>query len=94
MVLPNYRVEVFRQMAMRLGIDLTVVYAGEPDLPSVGPDGFSAHRAPMWRGRLGRHPIYWHGAQVGYATRSITDVQPPLPGSLTQPHLESNCLIS
>ena len=74
LVLPAYRVATFQELARRPGIDLTVVYAGEPDLPSVKADGFSALRTPMWRGRLGRHPIYWHRAQVGYATRSTTDV--------------------
>jgi len=74
LVLPKYRIPFFQALARRPGIDLTVVYAGEPNLPSVEAEGFEARREPMWRRHIAGHPLYWHGAQWRYAKRSAADV--------------------
>jgi len=43
--LPHYRLAVFRELAAREGIELTVRYGKEPGLDNVDPDGFTGQYA-------------------------------------------------
>lgn len=73
--LPLYRVPVFRELAARRGIHLTVVYgqsAGGP--PSATADGFDARYAPLTVRAILGQPLYWHGAQWAWASRRCADV--------------------
>ena len=54
--LPQYRVPVFRELARRPGINLTLHYADTPGLPNAQPDGFEARPLPVAR-LLGRGPF-------------------------------------
>lgn len=72
--LAKYRVPLFRELAHCPGIQLRVLYASTPGRPNVAPDGFRGNFAPMWRGRIAGHPIYWHQAQCSAADRHATDV--------------------
>ena len=68
--LAAYRVPVFRELAARKGIDLTVYYGQSPGLANVEPEGFRAVRTPLRRVGTAR----WHSAQLSLATRRKCDV--------------------
>lgn len=70
--LAKYRVPVFRELARRPGIDLTVVYGRVADLPNEPADGFHAIFEPYWR--MPDRPLYWQGSQWRWATRRRADV--------------------
>ena len=72
--LPKYRVPVFRELARRPGIRLTVYYGQVPFLANAQPDGFEAVYAPLWRKKFGRHPLNWHAPQWRFASGKDADV--------------------
>jgi len=72
--LAKYRVPVFRELASREGIDLTLVYAQRRGIPNVEPDGFRGIFEPMSEPGLFGRRIYWHGAQWRCASPGRSDV--------------------
>ncbi len=72
--LAKYRIPVFRELASRPGIDLTVHYADTPGIPNVEPDGFRAVHTPMQRAGLAGNQAYFHRPQVSLARRERCDV--------------------
>lgn len=72
--LPKYRVPVFRELANRPGIDLTLVYSESPGLPNVEPDGFKAVCVPMRRWTFLGQVFDWHDGQFAYFSRRNADV--------------------
>ena len=55
--LPAYRVPVFRELASREGVDLTVRYAAQPNLSNAEPDGFRAEPIAQRTLRVGRQSL-------------------------------------
>jgi len=51
--LAKYRVPVFRELAARAGIDLTVIHGRDVMIDSVPPDGFKTEPSPIVRTRVG-----------------------------------------
>lgn len=70
--LPKYRVPVFRELAAREGIALSVWYADEPGLPSVAPDGFDGR--PVHCKRWKRPQLYWVPDHLRSLDKSVADV--------------------
>ena len=72
--LAKYRVPLFRALAARPGLRVTVYYGQEADLANDEPDGFEAHFVPMpqW-GVLGR-TVRWSRPQIALATPARGDV--------------------
>jgi glycosyltransferase involved in cell wall biosynthesis len=68
--LAKYRIPVFRELASRPGIDLTVHYGTTEGIPNVAPEGFRAVEAPI-RAAGGAK---WQQAQVALASRGNCDV--------------------
>ncbi len=62
--LPKYRVPVFRELASRTAIELTVLYGELPEVPNVDPAGFTGRLVPLKRCAIGGHPLYWHPAMM------------------------------
>lgn len=59
--LPKYRVPVFRELASRPGLSVTVSRGDEPHVPSVAPDGFAAFESKHHRISVaGVMGIEWH----------------------------------
>lgn len=72
--LPQYRVPVFRELAKRPGIDLTVLYGDVPGLANAEPDGFRAFHSPAREFGSGRMQLVWHAEQRRYADPAHADV--------------------
>src|SRR5688500_16604389 len=75
--LPKYRVPVFRELARRPGIDMTLFWGDHPLAPKekgVIPDGFDGYFVPMRQLPLGREVMLWHQPQWQYATPASADV--------------------
>lgn len=72
--LPRYRVPVYRALAQRPGIDLTVVYGTEAGITNVEPDGFRAIHTPMRELSVCSSIIRFHRAQWDYASSAKADV--------------------
>jgi glycosyltransferase involved in cell wall biosynthesis len=75
--LPRYRVPVFRELARRPGIRLTLFWGDHPTAPKerdVTPDGFRGSFVPMRQLPLGREVVLWHQPQWQYASRRDADV--------------------
>ena len=73
--LPKYRVPVWRELARRPQIDLTVVYGDMPGgPPSVAPTGFVSRRVLEKRFALPGRTVTWHEPQWDQATRARADV--------------------
>ncbi|MCA9289363.1 MAG: glycosyltransferase family 4 protein [Phycisphaerales bacterium] len=72
--LAKYRIPVFRELASRPGIDLHVVYADDGNVPNVDAEGFRATFEPFrtWKGP--GPELYWHPAQIRYASPEHADV--------------------
>ena len=68
--LAKYRIPVFRELAARPGIDLTVHYGTTEGIPNVAAEGFAAAEAPI---RVVGN-AKWQGAQVSLASRVHCDV--------------------
>lgn len=72
--LPKYRVPVFRELASRLGMDLTIYHGELKEVPTAKADGFRAvpfNRLP-WP--LGSEAIGWQPMRLGYLTGRDADV--------------------
>ncbi|MEM9351425.1 MAG: glycosyltransferase family 4 protein [Planctomycetota bacterium] len=72
--LAKYRIPVFRELAARDGIDLTVYYGTRSDLINAEPEGFKAVAAPLHKLGRGNRYLLLHGAQWAHATRKACDV--------------------
>jgi glycosyltransferase involved in cell wall biosynthesis len=72
--LAKYRLPVFRELARRPGIDLTLLYGEAPGIPNVEPDGFRGEFVPMSHRKIAGQVIRWHSAQWRAAGRNDADV--------------------
>lgn len=72
--LAKYRLPVFRELALRPGIDLTLLYGEAPGIPNVQPEGFRAQFVPMSHREIAGQVIRWHRAQWQAAGRKDADV--------------------
>jgi glycosyltransferase involved in cell wall biosynthesis len=72
--LPKYRIPVFRELAARPGIDLTLVYGTERAITNVLPDGFKGHPTDFRPIPGTRGGLKWCGDQLRLADRAVTDV--------------------
>ncbi len=72
--LAQYRVPVFRELAHRPGIDLTVVYGARKGIPNVAPDGFKGIAWPLRMVSIGNSPLFFHRPQWSFATSKRSDV--------------------
>ncbi|MFG0284831.1 MAG: glycosyltransferase family 4 protein [Phycisphaerales bacterium JB039] len=72
--LPKYRIPVFRELAARPGLEVTVLYSGGSDIPAAAADGFEATR--VQERILLRRPrqLRWEPAQIASASRRRCDV--------------------
>ncbi len=70
--LPKYRVPVFRELAGRQGLRISVWYGDEPGLPSVTPDGFDGR--PVHCKRWERPTLYWVPDHLRSVDRRVADV--------------------
>jgi glycosyltransferase involved in cell wall biosynthesis len=72
--LPAYRVPVFRELAARPGIDLTVRFAEQPDLTNAEPGGFRAEPIRQTTLRLRGQSLILVPELLSLATRKRSDV--------------------
>ncbi len=70
--LPAYRVPVWRELARRPGIDLTVYHGSTPGLPSVEADGFRA--VPITDLSPAPHRLMIYPKLLRLASRNMSDV--------------------
>ena len=70
--LPVYRVPVWRELARRPGIDLTVYHGSTPGLPSVEADGFRA--IPITDLSPASHRMMIYPKLLGLASKGMSDV--------------------
>jgi glycosyltransferase involved in cell wall biosynthesis len=68
-----YRVPLFRGLAARPGIDLTLLYANS-GRPNAKPDGFRARQVERKTYHVLGAPVYWQSSQLGAVDRSLADV--------------------
>ncbi|MGH7131740.1 MAG: glycosyltransferase family 4 protein [Phycisphaerales bacterium] len=72
--LPKYRVPVFRELAARPGIDLTVAYSTQVYMPNVAPDGFRGVNTDPFRDLLKRPHLHINPAQWAASARARSEV--------------------
>lgn len=72
--LTRYRVPVFRELARRPGIDLTVVFGEEAGMTNAAPDGFRAVHVPLQDYVVRGSTVRWHAAQLMFCDRTHADV--------------------
>ena len=72
--LAKYRIPVFRELARRPGLNLTVYYSKAPSLPNVPADGFRAKFVPSRRYAVGSRRIIWNGSCWRNAAKNSTKV--------------------
>ena len=72
--LAKYRVPVFRELASRAGIDLTVIYGDRKGIRNAEPEGFAGQPTRLHRSRALGMPLYWHWPQCKLANRKFSDV--------------------
>lgn len=72
--LAYYRLGVFRELARRPGIDFKVLYAEQPGVKNVQPEGFEAEFVPIRRVRLGGQELMWHPAHARAVKAERADV--------------------
>ena len=73
--LPKYRLPVFRELAERPGIDLTLLYGEDEGVPNVEPAGFRGRPVPHHHLGVGRRrPFVWCPAQLRAADPDHADV--------------------
>lgn len=72
--LTKYRIPIFRELARRPGIDLTVVYGDEAGITNAQPEGFKAEFVKLHDKSIGNLLIRYHAAQYAYCTRERADV--------------------
>ena len=72
--LAQYRIPVFRELAGRPGMTVHVVYADDGHVPNVEAEDFDATFVPFrtWRGP--GPELYWHPAQIDFASPEHADV--------------------
>lgn len=71
---PKYRLPVYDELASRPGINLTVVYADEPDLENAASGRAWSLTWPKNDWTILGQRLTWHGAQWHFASRQRTDV--------------------
>lgn len=71
--LGSYRVPLFRGIAARSGIDLTLLYA-ESGRPNAKPDGFRGRLVTRKTYRPLGVPVYWQQSQLDAVDRATADV--------------------
>lgn len=72
--LPKYRIPVFRELASRPGIELTVTYGSDKHLENREADGFTAMPVRQRRIGAGRMHFFWDGAAIKHADPRKADV--------------------
>lgn len=72
--LPKYRVPVFRALANRSGISLTLVYSTHGTLPNVEPSGFNAEHVRLRQWNVLGQEFHWHAGQFRFVSRKHADV--------------------
>ena len=72
--LPAYRIPVFRELASRDGIDLTVHYGQEQHLSNAEPDGFEAVPCPQKTVRIKGQPVIIVPRLLSLAKKKHSDV--------------------
>ena len=72
--LAKYRVPVFRELALRPGVQLFLAYGNRAGLTNAEPDGFEGEMVPLTRRKIGPIPIYWHRPQWTLANKHKSDV--------------------
>lgn len=69
-----YRIGVFRELASRPGIDFKLIYAEQPGVRNVDPDGFEAEFVPLKRLKLGSQVLQWYPPHLQYTDGKSADV--------------------
>ncbi len=69
--LAYYRVAVFRELASRPGIDFKLIYAEQPGVRNVEPEGFEAEFVPIKRLPGG---LQWYAPHLDHTARGAADV--------------------
>ncbi len=72
--LPKYRVPVFRELAARAGLDLTIYHGELREVPTARADGFRAVPFKRLPWPLGSEAIGWQPMRLGYLTGRDADV--------------------
>lgn len=72
--LPAYRAAVFRELASRPGLGVTLRYATQPGLSNVEPDGFDAAPIAQRTVRVGRQSLILVPGLLPLASRARSDV--------------------
>lgn len=72
--LAKYRVPVFRELAMRAGLDVRVVFGKSKDIPNAAPDRFQAVPSARWEVRIARQLVMFQGAEWSYCSPRYSDV--------------------
>lgn len=62
--LAKYRAPVYRELANRQGIDLTLLYGDDEGIPNTQPEGFNAIHVPMFSKHIRGQRVQWHRAQL------------------------------
>ena len=71
--LPKYRIPVFRELAERDGIDLTVLHAVDKNLDNVATNDFKTIRTHDYTIRTPLGVLMWNHDHLKYASRKYTD---------------------
>ena len=72
--LAKYRVPQYRELARRAGLEVEVLYGNRGDVPNADPEGFRATPVDFRKWHVGRHPVYWHAAQLEAVRPERADV--------------------
>jgi len=62
--LAKYRAPVYRELASRPGIDLTLLFGDDEGIPNIQPEGFNALHIPMLSRHIAGQRVQWHRAQI------------------------------
>lgn len=74
-VLPDYRVQLFKQLSQRPGLDVKVYYGDKSNSPANAKNiPFNTRLVHLCEARIGKRSILWHAPQVTCATRKQCDV--------------------
>ncbi|WP_200761395.1 glycosyltransferase family 4 protein [Poriferisphaera corsica] len=72
--LPKYRIPVFKELATRVGIDLTVLHATESDLKSEQAESFKDIKTSDKKINSPVGQLFWNHDHLKYASKKHTDV--------------------
>ncbi len=72
--LPKYRIPVFRELALRPGLDVRVLYGARPDVPNASPEGFAATPVGRRDVKIAGQLVTFQGAEWSASSRSRSDV--------------------